>query len=75
MAGERIYNVTYIDPDDGVEYSVILPEIALPDVDDITYIEVCGRLGEGWAIVVDEDPEDGEKDPAPTPINLNVKQA
>lgn len=65
---ERLYVVSYIDKEDGEEYQAVVPEFALPDIDNITDIEVCGRLMEGYAIVADEDPEDPEPEEKPTPI-------
>lgn len=65
MAGERLYSVIYIDPEDGETYEAVYPEDALPDIEEILDIEVCGRLAEGYKIVVDEDPDPGEKELIP----------
>jgi len=72
MSNDRIYSIIYTDPEDGVDYTGLFPEVALPDIEDIVHIEVCGRLTEGWKVVVDEDPDPKEKDPVPIPL---IKEA
>lgn len=66
MAGERLYLITY--EEDGEEYQGVFPEYALPCIDTMVDITLCGYLGEGFVILPDEDPEDGDKDDVPTSI-------
>ena len=60
----RLYLITHTNEDDEIVDSVV-PEWMLPEIEDIHDISLAGCLISGYKIVVDEDPDDGEKEPIP----------
>ena len=71
---ERLYLITYINDDDE-EVKEIFPEYAIPEIDAIEEIELCGRLAEGYVICEEEEePDDPEREDVPTPITRRPKR-
>jgi hypothetical protein len=59
----RMYHVLFVE--DGEEYEAVIPEWMLPEIDNITSIDVVGFLHGDLTVVRIEDPEDPEKEPIP----------
>jgi len=59
----RLYCITY--EEDGEECEAVIPEWMLPEIEVITDIMLAGDLVEGYKIVEDKDPDDGEHEPIP----------
>lgn len=78
MAGERLYMVTYKDLEDldengdPISYEGVFPESGLPGIEEIEDVSLVGYLGDGWLIVPDLDPNDGNRKSKPV-IKLEDK--
>lgn len=59
----RLYHITY--EEDGESLECVVPEYLLPEFEEIEDINVVGWLVPGYKIVVDEEPDPGEKEPIP----------
>lgn len=61
---ERLYKITYED-EEGNTCEGVVPEWALPEIAEISEIELAGILMEGFVILREEDEDPKDRDDKP----------